>query len=629
MLLRLVVALCSVQLVKSQSYDDWSWVKSFAAVGDSFTAGIGAGRLWSNDQKTRDCSRYDGAWPVVMQRYMGSVTDFQYPACSGDTSSSIMSQIDGLRSGIDLAVLSAGGNDLCLSNIIAQCIISRFSSEQDCTNAINQANNGITSFLRENVKTLLHALDAKMNSGGVIVLSLYAQYFDESTDECTAEQWGWPLGGLRLTRDRRNLFNKLVRDANHELKFAVYDGREKDGFSNARVVFADWDDWPYLQGGLMCQPGQNPDPTKEPKLMFFKMDTTRVPLDNIPAGPIKIRGNVSDTDDMNLLEETVLEAELEAAWLEARTVASSIEEASANISYPLPLVLDKRGITAPTCPSGVLKNVVSYFLPDSIGKIFHPNILGHQVIASFALDSARIARAGILGISPPGCAATNSLTCFAEHNTGEYTSSYAAYSATADFCDSVGSGYPSGVANWQYSKTYYQGAIDEVEFRLELSNGASSFDHDQCTQAVNSLLDSCDKYSSNPLNFKQGGANTLGSYKYTIQPKKQNRPWPYPTEPKQSCEGWYKFVLDAYDVYGAGWAGWDWGQQSLRPNTSSCIGGGITNWHFEYFDKPDANGYEWHAWFNTPIWTRARCYNNNKVQGASGGGGSGGCKGNG
>lgn len=109
-----VLALATAGLVNSEAYDDWSWVKRFAAVGDSFTAGIGAGRLWNNDQNSRDCSRYDGSWPVVMQRYMGSVTDFQYPACSGDTSASIMDQIESLNGGLDLAVLTAGGNDLCL-----------------------------------------------------------------------------------------------------------------------------------------------------------------------------------------------------------------------------------------------------------------------------------------------------------------------------------------------------------------------------------------------------------------------------------------------------------------------------------------------------------------------------------
>lgn len=368
-----------------------------------------------------------------------------------------------------------------------------------------------------------------MNSGGVIVLALYAQYFSEATEACASENWGWPLGGLPLSINRRNIFNQLVRDTNHELKYAVYDGREKDGFTNAQVVFADWDDWAWRMGGLMCEDGQDPDPTLTDKLMFFKLNTSPANLGDVPVGTIKIRGNISDFDEP--LETEAIDAELEDAWAAARTVALPTDD-HLNISYPLAAHIDKRGITSPSCPSGVLKNVVSYLLPDNIGKIFHPNIKGHEAIASFALDAVRIVRANQLNISPPGCV-SNTLSCFADHDTGEYASDYAMYSATADFCNSVESGQPSGVANWQYAKTYYQGTLDEAEFRLELSGGASSFDKDQCNKAVNGILDGCDKYTTNPMNWKQGGTYTFGSYKYTVQPKKQNRPWPYPTEPKR------------------------------------------------------------------------------------------------
>lgn len=110
-------SISSVVLVTSQSIDDWSWVKSFAAVGDSYTAAIGAGRLYGNDDGSRDCSRYDSGYPAIIQRFIGGAETFQYLACSGATSIDILNQIDSLNSGIDLAVLTAGGNDLCLVSI--------------------------------------------------------------------------------------------------------------------------------------------------------------------------------------------------------------------------------------------------------------------------------------------------------------------------------------------------------------------------------------------------------------------------------------------------------------------------------------------------------------------------------
>lgn len=60
-----------------------------------------------------------------------------------------------------------------------------------------------------------------------------------------------------------------------------------------------------------------------------------------------------------------------------------------------------RDITSPNCGNGLLKNILSYFMSDGIGKIFHPNEPGHKVIASFALNAVREGRAKVLGISAP------------------------------------------------------------------------------------------------------------------------------------------------------------------------------------------------------------------------------------
>jgi hypothetical protein len=93
--------------------------------------------------------------------------------------------------------------------------------------------------------------------------------------------------------------------------------------------------------------------------------------------------------------------------------------------------------------------------------------------------------------------------------------------------------------------------------------------------------------------------------------------------------GWYKFLWDQYDIYGAGFAGFDWGQDTLLSNASSCVVGGLTRWKFDYFDKPDENGFEWHASFRTQIWTKSRCFANNKVVSRAGGPDDAGCFGNG
>lgn len=94
---------------------DFSWIKRWAAIGDSFTAGIGAGQLYSESKSDRDCSRYDRSYAAVMYRRFGpSVKLFENVACTGARSTGILQQAQDLPKDLDLVVMTAGGNDLCL-----------------------------------------------------------------------------------------------------------------------------------------------------------------------------------------------------------------------------------------------------------------------------------------------------------------------------------------------------------------------------------------------------------------------------------------------------------------------------------------------------------------------------------
>lgn len=100
---------------------DFGWVKRWAAIGDSFTAGIGSGSPLGNflteEPENNDwyCARYDTAYPMILNDALGgSVEDFQFLACSGDRTGGIYKQIQEMDGELDLVVMTAGGNDLCL-----------------------------------------------------------------------------------------------------------------------------------------------------------------------------------------------------------------------------------------------------------------------------------------------------------------------------------------------------------------------------------------------------------------------------------------------------------------------------------------------------------------------------------
>lgn len=125
---------------------DFSWVRRCAAIGDSYTAGIGSGRPLGSildgeevDVKIKTlnitlpnlefsghgnwyCSRYDISYPMIINRLLPQVESFQYAACSGDRAGQIFQQAQQIEGDLDMVMLTAGGNDLCL----VRCPNSKF-----------------------------------------------------------------------------------------------------------------------------------------------------------------------------------------------------------------------------------------------------------------------------------------------------------------------------------------------------------------------------------------------------------------------------------------------------------------------------------------------------------------------
>lgn len=126
-LLFLLLAFLSAYLPQAARAEelDLSFIERWAAIGDSFTAGIGSGNQLGNMvtlDETWKCSRFSYSYPQIVNQALGSsVKDFQYLACSGDRTDGIEKQAKALKGELDLVVLTAGGNDLCLVSRIHRC----------------------------------------------------------------------------------------------------------------------------------------------------------------------------------------------------------------------------------------------------------------------------------------------------------------------------------------------------------------------------------------------------------------------------------------------------------------------------------------------------------------------------
>jgi lysophospholipase L1-like esterase len=278
------------------------WIKRWAAIGDSYTAGIGAGRALSHQisadevairvpdglEEVRDnwkCSRYDAAYPKVLEAQFGSHVEkdggFQYLACSGDRSEQIYQQAKALKGDLDFVTFTAGGNDLCLAQIIKDCIILPYGRTSACNSVIAIAQENAKSLIKDDVKQILEALNEKMNEDGIVVVNSYARFFDATSDNCDKQSWDafWylPLGSTyqALSISRRETFNQLVLDINKSIREAINEVAEDENIKY-KVGYAEWDGWVADElDAQMCSPSSNGDyPDKnQPDMHFIKPDT--------------------------------------------------------------------------------------------------------------------------------------------------------------------------------------------------------------------------------------------------------------------------------------------------------------------------------------------------------------------
>ncbi|KAL1797185.1 hypothetical protein ACET3X_003791 [Alternaria dauci] len=608
------------------------WIRRWAAIGDSYTADIGAGRPLGH-RITADkvaiavprgleevcddwrCARCDMAYPKVIEAQFGSQVEkdggFQYLACSGDRSEQIYQQAKALKGELGFVTFTSGGNDLCLTKIIADCIMLPYGKSTACETVIARAQKNVNSIITDNILQILEGLDEKMNKDGIVVVNSCAQFFDTTEDNCDHLSWdiAW--------------FLPLVDQ-----------GAESDKI-NYGVGYAEWDDWVSKElDARMCSLSSNgdyPDP-KQPNMHFIKPDKhpwggwgNDFELQELRKRDMDLDELLSSTRLSNSEKRRVSRVK---AMMEIRdrnierTLYDSILYKSPDPRTAVRHKLDQRAPSPPGCPrDGGFNMTLGMGMTDRVGQNFYPNVAGHLTIASFALAELMDLRSIVLGVDSPACEATTSSKFYVSGNRTKED--------YEGFCREVAEKHPSNKINWSYFKTYDEDTPEEHEYVVTLGNDASAFDQGQCVDSMKKLINSCDT-SDNPMNWKSGGryVRDNGDHKYELHPRRNNRPWPPPRNPYGRCEGWYKLPHGRYKVEGAGFATWDHGNRTLRPNMDGCYGLGTTFWKFEYFDNPaDHDGHEWYATFSTPIWVRARCWANNKIVKAAGGW-TNGCKGN-
>lgn len=182
-----------------------------------------------------------------------------------------------------------------------------------------------------------------MKDGGIVAYTLYGQFFNETATACNDQSWVLfdPTGrsgkefGLKLTTQKRQKMNEMVRAANKRIRTAISNSRNDFDSRHISLVVADWDAYVGKIRGRFCEEGAPLNPDDNPSLVFQRQDQTP---------------RFIPPDKLKHMDQA-----------ESRRNPQSSEVSTRNL------------------------------LPDDITRRFHPNTLGQSIIAQIAL--ANIARA--------------------------------------------------------------------------------------------------------------------------------------------------------------------------------------------------------------------------------------------
>jgi lysophospholipase L1-like esterase len=193
---------------------------SYVALGDSYSAGTGAGRY-----RDAECERSDSSYPFLLHLAHPGWA-FADVACSGATTADLLAgQIPSLTRETDWVTYTIGGNDAGFAAVLEACAPPAWLS--DCDGAIDEARWFIRSELPGRLDAVNEAIAASAPRARVIALD-YPRLF--GARDCSPFIW---LSAREMTR--LNQAADLLRAV---IQGAVARAGERFRFSDVIPAFA-------------------------------------------------------------------------------------------------------------------------------------------------------------------------------------------------------------------------------------------------------------------------------------------------------------------------------------------------------------------------------------------------------
>ena len=191
----------------------------YVALGDSYSAGLGAGNYIA---ASGSCDRSTNAYPALWDN-ANKPASYTSVACAGATTSTVLSsQISALSTATTLVSITIGGNDVGFSSVMETCVLSFTDT---CVRAIGAAESEMASQLPGELDGVLNAVAATAPNARVVVLG-YPHLYDI----------GRSAGCIGLSATDRTDLNQAADLLDGQIQAAAF--RHDDVFGDVRSAFA-------------------------------------------------------------------------------------------------------------------------------------------------------------------------------------------------------------------------------------------------------------------------------------------------------------------------------------------------------------------------------------------------------
>ncbi|MDR5701636.1 SGNH/GDSL hydrolase family protein [Agromyces aerolatus] len=183
------------------------------AIGDSYTAGNGAGAYYGPGDARRSHNNYASKYVDWLNTQPNMFVRYNSYAWSGNETKDVLAnQISQVPVGTDLVMLTIGGNDVNFQNIVRYCFVVGSRASSDCRGYVDGATKAIP-FVKQETQKIIKALSDKLGPQAEIILVGYPHLSTNTTFELCEYAvlcWGsYSYNAAKGVRDLGNAANAM------------------------------------------------------------------------------------------------------------------------------------------------------------------------------------------------------------------------------------------------------------------------------------------------------------------------------------------------------------------------------------------------------------------------------------